>query len=156
MLTTNPAFLACCHLHLLFVTSQNLFVWAVCVAGFLLGRYPVISGRHVPTDWGLAVQRNITYGKVWLAAKLLELTGRSRYATRLMTSFKAFCVQNTPGYARSIISCVDNAIELRESIVQEERADWPCVWEQGRSADWVDYVCLALTGANHHLQGVAF
>lgn len=109
-------------------------------------RYPIITGRHVPTEWGLAIQRNITYGKVWLATKLLQLTGKSRYASSLMTSFKAFCVQNTIGYARSIISTVDNALELRDSIVPEERADWPCVWQQGSSPDWLDYACMCLTG----------
>lgn len=109
-------------------------------------RYPVISGRHVPTEWGLAIQRQITFAKVWLATKLMQLTGNSRHASKLMTSFKAFCVQNTIGYARSIVSCVDNALELRESIVPEEQADWPCVWQAGKSPAWLDYACSCLTG----------
>lgn len=100
----------------------------------------------MPTEWGLALQRHITYGKVWLASKLLQLSGRSRYARSLLTSFRAFCVQNTIGYARSIISRVDNALVLRDSIVAEERGDWPCVWQQGSSPDWVEYGGMILTG----------
>jgi hypothetical protein len=41
---------------------------------------------------------------------------------------------------------VDKAVELRESLVEEERADWPCVWQQGESPDWLAYDCMYLTG----------
>lgn len=130
-------FLSCLSLSLCFLYR---------VVSLLLNRYPIITGRHVPTDWGLAVQRNITYAKVWLAATALKLSGKARYARSLLTSFKAFCVQNTIGYARSIVSTVDNALTLRDSIVPEERDDWPCVWQQGSSPDWIDYACMCLTG----------
>jgi len=71
----------------------------------------------------------ITSAKVWAAAKLLQLMGRSRQARAVENGFKAFCVQNTPQYARSIVSKVANARELWRSILPEERADWACVWE---------------------------
>lgn len=140
--TVTVRFTHCWCLCLSNLTNTPLVYVCMCTPH----RYPIITGRHVPTEWGLAIQRNITYGKVWLATKLLQLTGKSRYASSLMTSFKAFCVQNTIGYARSIISTVDNALELRDSIVPEERADWPCVWQQGSSPDWLDYACMCLTG----------
>jgi hypothetical protein len=40
----------------------------------------------------------ITSLKVWAVAQLLKWCGKSRQAASLTNGFKAFCVQNTPGY----------------------------------------------------------
>jgi hypothetical protein len=40
----------------------------------------------------------MTQAKVWAAAALLKWTGKSRQANSLLNGFKAFCVQNNPGY----------------------------------------------------------
>jgi hypothetical protein len=37
-----------------------------------------------------------TKAKVWLAARMLQLTGQRRKAHTLVNGFRAFCVQNDP------------------------------------------------------------
>lgn len=59
-------------------------------------RYPVFSGRHCPTPKSVKQGTRATRAKVWLAAKLLQLTGQGRKAHSLACGFKAFCVQNDP------------------------------------------------------------
>jgi len=49
-------------------------------------------------------------------------------------------------YARSIVSRVDHARELQQSLAPEERADWTCVWEAGRGCSWESYTATALAG----------
>jgi hypothetical protein len=59
----------------------------------LLSRFPTITGRHVPTARGLKMHNRCMGAKVWLAGKLLQLTGKRRAANSLSNSFKAFCIQ---------------------------------------------------------------
>jgi hypothetical protein len=64
-------------------------------------RYPVFSGRHCPTPKSVQQGTRATRAKVWLAAKLLQLTGQGRKARSLVFGFKAFCVQNDPRWGRT-------------------------------------------------------
>jgi hypothetical protein len=63
---------------------------------FTTCRYPIFSGRHTPTTKSVAAGTRATKAKVWLAARLLQLSGNSRKARTLTVGFKAFCVQNDP------------------------------------------------------------
>lgn len=56
----------------------------------------MFSGRHTPTTKSVAAGTRATKAKVWLAAKLLQLSGNSRKARTLTVGFRAFCVQNDP------------------------------------------------------------
>lgn len=49
-------------------------------------------------------------------------------------------------YARSVVSRVDNVRELQASLVPEEQRDWCCLWEEGRGANWDDFVYTGLVG----------
>lgn len=62
-------------------------------------------------------------------------------------------------YARSIVSRVDHARELQQSLAPEEQPDWTCVWEAGRGSSWESYIKTALAGTyrrpyTSHYQGV--
>jgi hypothetical protein len=45
------------------------------------------------------------------------------------------------------VSCVDNARELESSLVDTEREDWRCVWEQRPGMCWEQYGWNSLAGA---------
>lgn len=50
-------------------------------------------------------------------------------------------------YARSIVSCVNNARKLQHSLVPAERELWRCVWEEEEGGNnWSTYTATALTG----------
>ncbi len=56
-------------------------------------------------------------------------------ARALSNGFKAFCVQNSFNYNKSIVSAVDNVRKLKAQIVEHERNNWQMVWE-GSVCDW--------------------
>ena len=112
-----------------------------------LPQYTVAVSRHAtygerphnPTPWGLALGRWVTAAKVSAVAYLLEWAGQARDARALRGGFRAFCVQNSPRYSRSIVSRVDAAIALRAKLDDTCAADWPLVWDKAGGGDWDSY-----------------
>jgi hypothetical protein len=70
---------------------------------------------------------------VWLAARLLQLTGHKRKSHTLINGFKAFCVQNDPrwvgGAAQpedlSVCWCCSQALASVQVFCQISQADQP-------------------------------
>eukprot|EP00878_Enallax_costatus_P009179 GHUV01009596.1.p1 GENE.GHUV01009596.1~~GHUV01009596.1.p1 ORF type:complete len:597 (+),score=150.72 GHUV01009596.1:329-2119(+) len=108
-------------------------------------RYITYTGKHTPTSRGLFIGRLITQLKVWAVCRLLQLTGRRRQARALSNGFKAFCVQNSFRYNKSIVSGVDNVRQLQRSIREDEQSSWQCVWEP-HLMDWETYGNTYMTG----------
>lgn len=61
-------------------------------------RYPTYQGHHNPTLTSVQKHQRVTGLKVALAAKLLQLAGKSKHAAALAHGFKTTKVMNTPRY----------------------------------------------------------
>jgi hypothetical protein len=61
-------------------------------------RYPTYKGHHSPTLNSVQKHQRVTGLKVALAAKLLQLSGKSKQAAALAHGFKTAQVMNTPRY----------------------------------------------------------
>jgi hypothetical protein len=85
-------------------------------------RYMRFKGEHVPTELG--VQRGWRWAavKLWVLGWALQLTGRTRERRMLTIAHKAFAIQNSLRYNKSMLTAVDNARALQAQLAPEEQA----------------------------------
>jgi hypothetical protein len=83
----------------------------------------------------------------------MQLTGRSKHAQKLLMGVKSHAVQNSLPLAASMVCCVDNVVQLQQSIVPSERELWPIVWASGQKTalPWRTYIFTFLSAVRQLL-----